>query len=135
LLASRVELHYKLNEKEGSCVKPQLFSMLKRKLFFAQDTHHSSQVVRDRYKLCPSCGNYSPMSQDHAYCILCGDELIDECHRCHEPIIYPTGRFCPVCGEGLLASNERHLRHREHYQTRRHRRIEHLSTPSPKIND
>jgi hypothetical protein len=37
--------------------------------------------------------------EDVDYCGVCGEKLIDHCPRCHEPILYPTAKFCPLCGE------------------------------------
>jgi len=61
-------------------------------------------VMRERYKLCPWCSNFSEFSAQHVYCIVCGEKLIEECEQCHEPIIYPTARYCPACGAQLVKS-------------------------------
>ncbi len=58
-------------------------------------------VTDKRYKLCPSCGNFAEFSDKQVYCTICGEGLIAECQKCHEPILYPTARFCSVCGNGL----------------------------------
>jgi len=64
--------------------------------------HANTFVVRERYRLCPQCGNFSHFSERHAYCILCGVKLLESCPGCREPILYPTAKFCPACGEALL---------------------------------
>jgi len=61
---------------------------------------HEIKVTRDRYKLCPSCGNYSHFAEGQTYCIICGAKMICECADCLEPIIYPTAKHCPSCGTG-----------------------------------
>ena len=61
-----------------------------------------TKVMKDRYRLCPECGNFSHVSLNHIYCTVCGTRLIDRCPGCEEPIIYPTAKFCPVCGEKLV---------------------------------
>ncbi len=71
-----------------------------------------SQAIRDRYKLCPSCGNFLPCSARGEYCMVCGEKLIDECPHCKEPILYPTARFCPVCGTSLVSMDEEGAKHR-----------------------
>ncbi len=53
----------------------------------------------ERYKLCPSCGNFADFNSNETYCILCGTKLLDACPECHAPIHYPTAKFCPSCGE------------------------------------
>lgn len=69
------------------------------------------QAVRDRYKLCPSCGNFSAYSSRGEFCIVCGEKLIDQCPHCREPILYPTAKFCPVCGTSLVSVNEEDAKH------------------------
>jgi predicted RNA-binding Zn-ribbon protein involved in translation (DUF1610 family) len=59
-------------------------------------------VRKERYKLCPSCGNFAHMAQRQEYCTVCGEKLIAECGNCREPIVYPTARFCPACGCALV---------------------------------
>ena len=61
-------------------------------------------VIKERYKLCPACSNFIYYSARLSFCTVCGGKLIDECPQCQAPIIYPTARFCPVCGAGLLAA-------------------------------
>ncbi len=58
-------------------------------------------AVKLRYKVCPSCSRFLPVSATGIFCLACGDKLIDECPRCREPILYPLARHCPVCGEQL----------------------------------
>jgi predicted RNA-binding Zn-ribbon protein involved in translation (DUF1610 family) len=58
-------------------------------------------VLKERYKLCPSCSYFVHMSEKDVFCILCGEKLIEECLRCREPILYPLTKFCPVCGDQL----------------------------------
>jgi predicted amidophosphoribosyltransferase len=55
-------------------------------------------VAKERYKLCPACGNFVPLSERDTFCTVCGEKLIDECPNCREPILYPVARFCPACG-------------------------------------
>ncbi|CUS96430.1 zinc ribbon domain-containing protein [Candidatus Chrysopegis kryptomonas] len=61
-----------------------------------------TKVLKDRYMLCPECGNFAHISLGQVYCIVCGAKMIDRCPRCEELIIYPTAKFCPVCGEKLV---------------------------------
>jgi rRNA maturation endonuclease Nob1 len=68
----------------------------------SQDMRDTSRVVHDRYRLCGHCGNFSSASEPQTFCMLCGTKLIDACPRCKEPIVYPTARFCPACGERLV---------------------------------
>ena len=58
------------------------------------------KTIKTCYKLCPSCGNFTVSKDEDVFCIVCGEKLIDECPHCKEPIIYPTAKFCPVCGSG-----------------------------------
>ncbi|MCE1166447.1 MAG: DUF2321 domain-containing protein [Bacteroidetes bacterium] len=60
------------------------------------------QVVKDTYKICPKCGNFIIYIDKEKYCSVCGSEYIEMCPSCHEPIIYPVSRFCPVCGKQLI---------------------------------
>ena len=60
-------------------------------------------VVKERYKLCPSCGNFIHYSALQAQCVVCGEKLIDECLQCSEPIIYPRVKYCHVCGTMLVS--------------------------------
>ena len=69
----------------------------------SQDTRDNTRVTHERYRLCGQCGNFSDVSEGHTFCILCGAKLMEECPRCKEPIIYPTARFCPACGERLVS--------------------------------
>jgi rRNA maturation endonuclease Nob1 len=64
-------------------------------------------VKRDRYKLCPKCGNFSHFTEPQDFCMVCGTKFLTECFTCHEPIIYPTATFCPACGNRLV--NKDHL--------------------------
>lgn len=67
-----------------------------------QESPPGGVVVRERYKLCPHCGNFCHHAEPQEYCIICGTRLIVECPACLEPIIYPTARFCSVCGGVLV---------------------------------
>jgi len=60
----------------------------------------------DPYRLCPSCGNFSGIGENHQFCTVCGEKLIEACLKCGEPIHYPTAKFCPKCGEGYKISEE-----------------------------
>jgi predicted amidophosphoribosyltransferase len=75
--------------------------MMPTKLGSNQESTH---VVRERYRLCPSCGNFAGLSERQSYCMMCGATLIDKCPGCNEPILYPTARFCPLCGIPLIES-------------------------------
>jgi RNA polymerase subunit RPABC4/transcription elongation factor Spt4 len=61
-------------------------------------------VVKERYKLCQSCSNFIYYSSREIFCTVCGGKLIEACPQCQEAIIYPTARFCPVCGTALLTA-------------------------------
>jgi len=67
--------------------------------------HLPAKVIKDRYRLCPKCGNFAHFSLEQFYCVVCGTKMIEECKRCKEPIIYPTSKFCPICGENYGNSN------------------------------
>ena len=54
------------------------------------------------YRLCPNCGNFSHVQENHKYCSLCGKELIEECKNCKTKIENPTAQFCVECGERML---------------------------------
>lgn len=58
----------------------------------------TGRVLKDRYKICPNCSNFTNYSDPNRYCYVCGSFLIDGCPECKEPIIYPNSKFCPVCG-------------------------------------
>jgi len=58
----------------------------------------NTKNVLERYRLCPKCGNFSNLEEEHLYCILCGTKLIDRCPHCEAPITNPTARFCYRCG-------------------------------------
>jgi len=60
--------------------------------------HILSELKKDGYRLCPSCGYFSHIDERQNYCTLCGSKLIEECAECKEVIGNPTGRYCPYCG-------------------------------------
>lgn len=60
-------------------------------------------VERERFKLCPNCGNFVGFAEKDVFCIVCGSKYIDECPACREPILYPISRFCPACGGRLMS--------------------------------
>jgi hypothetical protein len=59
----------------------------------------------NRYRVCPACGNFSHVLEEHYYCILCGTKLIDQCISCGTAILHPQGKFCHHCGAGYRAAN------------------------------
>lgn len=59
-------------------------------------------LASQRYKLCPTCGNFVAFEEKDVFCMLCGKRLADACPRCHEPITNPIAKFCPACGEPLV---------------------------------
>jgi hypothetical protein len=63
-------------------------------------------VLRERYRLCPNCGNFCHFDEEQKFCIRCGTKMIEECLQCLEPVIYPTAKFCPACGEVLVAGDD-----------------------------
>jgi ribosomal protein S27AE len=63
-------------------------------------------VIRDRYRLCPQCGDFGHFELRQKFCTLCGTRMLEECPNCHEPIIYPTARNCPACGEELVKAGD-----------------------------
>jgi hypothetical protein len=69
-------------------------------------------VTRARYRYCPHCANFCHFTEKLDYCILCGTRMIDECPECREPIIYPTAKFCPACGNGLMKTTENEAQNR-----------------------
>ena len=52
----------------------------------------------DFYKLCPNCGNFSHIQENHTFCSVCGGKLIEECPGCNTKIINPLGKYCTECG-------------------------------------
>lgn len=70
-----------------------------------QMTIGTNQVKRDRYKLCSNCGNFSHFSEPQDFCMVCGTKFMSACWNCHEPILYPTARYCPACGGQLVNKN------------------------------
>ncbi len=63
-----------------------------------------TRVQRECYMVCPVCGNFSASAELLNFCLACGTKLINACPQCHEPILYPTGKYCPVCGVQLVAA-------------------------------
>ena len=68
----------------------------------SQDVREKTRIVQERYRLCGQCGNFCSVAENQIYCMICGEKLMEECPRCKEPIVYPTARFCPVCGVLLV---------------------------------
>jgi hypothetical protein len=64
------------------------------------------KVLRDRFKLCPDCGNFNGYTEKAQFCNICGAKLIKECPQCKEPILYPTSAFCQMCGIKLTESKK-----------------------------
>jgi hypothetical protein len=62
------------------------------------ETELSTKILKDRYKICPKCGNFTNYSDTNSYCHLCGTKYVSECTECKEPVIYPLSKFCPACG-------------------------------------
>lgn len=62
--------------------------------------------MREHYKLCLQCGNFSHSTEEQIFCMLCGAKLVEKCPCCQEPIYYPTAKFCPACGQLLVVSGE-----------------------------
>jgi hypothetical protein len=60
------------------------------------------KVLRERFKVCPACGNFCGYAEGQTFCVVCGVRLLLECPSCREPILYPTAKFCPVCGMQLV---------------------------------
>ncbi|MDP2363948.1 MAG: zinc ribbon domain-containing protein [Ignavibacteria bacterium] len=69
----------------------------------SEDKLKSSMGERDYYNLCPKCGNFSHINENHIHCSLCGTKLIEECPNCKTKIETPTAQFCVKCGERLLS--------------------------------
>jgi len=63
-------------------------------------------MTSSRYQLCPTCGSFGPYAKRVNFCIVCGSRLLDECPQCHKHIVFPTGKFCPACGEALVIGKE-----------------------------
>ncbi len=56
------------------------------------------KIKKDFFLICPKCGNFAHFSLGQIYCVNCGTKMIDRCSKCGERIIYPTARYCPMCG-------------------------------------
>ncbi len=59
-------------------------------------------IQKERYKLCPLCGNFVSFAGKDTFCIVCGTKLLEACPNCSEPVLYPVARFCPSCGQRLV---------------------------------
>ncbi len=70
------------------------------------DVKSSAKILKDRYKICPKCGNFTNYSDSNGYCHLCGSLYISECTDCKEPVIYPISKFCPVCGNSYYRESQ-----------------------------
>jgi len=61
-------------------------------------------------QFCPRCWRGSVsieptwMLKRAKYCLLCGEQLLHSCQKCHEPITSFKHRFCPVCGTSYAKS-------------------------------
>lgn len=66
------------------------------------NNHTSTVEQRDYYKLCPKCGNFSHIKENHIHCSVCGTKLIEECPNCKTKIENPTAQFCVRCGERII---------------------------------
>ena len=88
----------------GASLNARLFqhTSLQRAMALTNEDPNQGVVLKERYMLCPSCGNFAHYSQKQVFCIFCGEKLIEECPDCREPIIYPIAKFCPACGTGLV---------------------------------
>jgi hypothetical protein len=64
-----------------------------------KSTECTRKVLKDCYKICPKCGNFTNYLDKNKYCHICGSVFIEQCPECKEPIIYPNSRFCPMCGK------------------------------------
>jgi predicted amidophosphoribosyltransferase len=86
-----------------------LYRTLRGAIEMAEEDSHAKLVIKTRYKLCPSCRNFVVFSEDQVFCIVCGEKLLEECPTCSEPILYPTARFCQVCGTPLVRKANTHV--------------------------
>jgi rRNA maturation endonuclease Nob1 len=73
-----------------------------QKIKSGEKISNPQQVEEDYYRLCPICGNFSHLNENHTYCFICGEKLIEECPGCNKKIVNPIGKFCPKCGESLI---------------------------------
>jgi predicted RNA-binding Zn-ribbon protein involved in translation (DUF1610 family) len=65
---------------------------------------HPLKSEDDYYRLCPNCGNFSHVKENHTFCSLCGEKLILECPACKKKIINPLTKYCPECGNSFFLS-------------------------------
>jgi len=77
----------------------QAFSHLQKEARI--EINNTGKVLKDCYKICPKCGNFTNYLDKHNYCHICGSVFIDECPECKEPIIYPNSKYCPMCGRNF----------------------------------
>ena len=56
---------------------------------------------KDYYRLCPGCGNFSHINENHTYCSVCGEKLIEECPGCKAKIENPVAAYCVKCGRKI----------------------------------
>jgi hypothetical protein len=73
----------------------------------SKERQAGSLATHERYRLCPQCANFCALAEPQAYCMICGAMMIEECGGCKEPIIYPTARYCPACGDALVKGDGR----------------------------
>ncbi len=71
------------------------------------DMNLTAKILKDRYKICPKCGNFTNYTDANGFCHLCGSLFISECPECKEPVIYPISKFCPVCGKEYCQDKEK----------------------------
>ncbi len=69
------------------------------------EINESKKILKDHYKICPKCGNFTNYSVTNSFCHICGTMFISECPDCKEPVIYPISKFCPVCGTGFFEND------------------------------
>ncbi len=75
----------------------------------AETESRTAFVSKERYKLCPGCGNFVGYLEKDVFCMLCGERLLEACPHCQEPVIYPIAKFCPACGQQLVKAKRAEL--------------------------
>ncbi len=56
--------------------------------------------IEQSYKICPKCSSFfCGINEPDKYCSICGEELIEACLKCGQPITNPYAKFCKYCGE------------------------------------
>jgi len=54
--------------------------------------------INHEFKICPGCDYFCLKEETDTFCPYCGEQLIDSCPACGEPITTPYANYCAKCG-------------------------------------